>query len=252
MMIVTTMMIIITMMMMMMMMLMMLMLMLMTMTTDRPVRRIVRNRATEVAKELGPGRYGEQASPGLHEEAAGPGRLQPSYHSISGLLGLQGGAGLPDLGGLKRKREDPAEEEKPPQGEEEESKRARAQWSQQYPGVWGRWAAGQGIKEEKAAEGGHYWQGITQEGLYDAMSQAYPALPSGIGGRRIADTPKYGLFLGHGRVDYVLLPPNPRPPGGSSCQSSPVDCYPAVPSHPYSYSYPAYYQAAPNPGIASK
>ena len=116
-------------------------------------------------------------------------------YSISGLLGLQGG--LPDLQHLKRKREAEAEEEKlnAQNSLEEECKRFRSQYPSSvpsYPAMWGKWgtAAGPGIKEEKAVEGGaevasYAAYSTAQEGLYDAMSQAYPALPVSLGRRSV-------------------------------------------------------------------
>ena len=112
-------------------------------------------------------------------------------YSISGLLGLQGG--LPDLQHLKRKREADAEEEKinAQNSLEEECKRFRSQYpSPNYPGMWGKWGTAAGIKEEKAVEGGaevtsYSAYSTAQEGLYDAMSQAYPALPVSLGSRSL-------------------------------------------------------------------
>ena len=108
-------------------------------------------------------------------------------YSISGLLGLQGG--LPDLQHLKRKREADAEEEKinGQNSLEEECKRFRSQYpSPSYPAMWGKWGTAAGIKEEKAVKGGaevasYSAYSTAQEGLYDAMSQAYPALPVSLG-----------------------------------------------------------------------
>ena len=107
---------------------------------------------------------------------------------------------MQDLQHLKRKREQELEEEKI--GLEEECKRFRSQYS--YPGMWGKWATGQGavVKEEKVPrvhgeEGlvyptayptapsqetkAIYGSSIQETGLYDAMSQAYPALQSSLG-----------------------------------------------------------------------
>lgn len=193
------------------------------------INRIVRNRATEKAKEI---QYGEtpcsSSSPEV-DALSNHSRLQQPSYSIQGILGLQGVTVDSGLQNLKRKRED---EEDKTSSLEEECKRFRSQYStpvSSYQGMWGRWAAGQLIKEEKSSGqlgGEETYPGYTGTGQTNAETAQYEA-------------------MGHtySPLTHTLVTP--------SCPQVPSpDCYPC---HPYTqYSYSSYPYPASAGGIVSK
>jgi len=215
------------------------------------INRIVRNRATERAKERGYGEMGGGGGVGAEQSPEhgieGATRLQQPSYSIQGLLGLQNGVmpDLRDMTQLKRKREVEDEVEKGETSLEEECKRFRSQYvsPQAYQSaMWGKWVQGQHanqtIKEEKSSSGhqdgeesnlppstystssstSYPTTNLSQEGIYDAMAHAYPSLPSSLGTSG-CHTSSSDFYPSYGQVAYTGYPGYSYPANSNSIAS---------------------------------